>query len=336
MHYNQIDLEVFLKKYSQQQVAYCANPGNAGDAIIAYSTFLLFEKIGIQPELITCTQQVENQVVFYSGGGNLVEGKYKDAYHFIKNNTAKNKEIIVLPHTVWGYDDMLLSADNLIIICREKVSYEHLFSNGFPPERLFLAPDMAFLLPRTEFDAYKKNERKGVANCFRVDAESLNGIDIPDNNIDISLSWNGELWHRPEFAKNVTHNLACYLSGFNEVRTDRLHIAILAALMGKQVHLYPNNYYKIKAVFEYSMRDSWKNVSFIDIPEDKTSIKKKSSAPQEVLEKMRVEIVLKTEYIEYLEFEKEILDGVLQSMSWKITQPLRFLSSIFRRFYSQK
>jgi hypothetical protein len=44
MHYNQIDLEVFLKKYSQQQVAYCANPGNAGDAIITYSTFLLFEK----------------------------------------------------------------------------------------------------------------------------------------------------------------------------------------------------------------------------------------------------------------------------------------------------
>lgn len=90
---------------------------------------------------------------------------------------------------------------------------------------------------------------KGFTNCFRTDQESARVVEIPKDNLDISLPWNGELWNRPDFAKNFSQSLACYLGAFETVKTDRLHIAILAGILGKKVALYPNNYYKIKAVF---------------------------------------------------------------------------------------
>lgn len=328
MNFNEINLEEFLKKYSGQNIVYCPNPGNAGDAIIAYATFKLFEKLGIHIKIINYADQIENQIIFYAGGGNLVECKYKDTFHFIKNNHAQNREIVLLPHTVHGYDDLLLSTENLTIFCREKVSYEYLSFIGFPGERLFLAHDMAFSLGDVDFEQYK-NKGKGIANCFRTDQESSKSFDIPDNNVDISLIWVGDFWHRPKFAKNVTHNLASYLSDFNTVKTDRLHIAILAAMMGKQVIMYPNNYYKNKAVFNYSIKERWKNVSFIEFEtqNDQLALKHENKIHGERIKQLESELEEKIKYITELEFVKKKLENVFESKSWRMTKLLRDLKT---------
>jgi hypothetical protein len=52
MTFKEADIAVFLKKYSNQEVIYCANPGNAGDAVIAHATFQLFEKLDIKLQII--------------------------------------------------------------------------------------------------------------------------------------------------------------------------------------------------------------------------------------------------------------------------------------------
>ncbi len=330
-NYNEIIIEDFLKKYPGQEVVYCANPGNAGDAIMAHATFQLFEKLNIRPQVIGYKDVVKDKVVFYSGGGNLVEGKYRHAFHFINNNYRQNREIILLPHTVHGYDDLLLSAKNLTIICREKISYQYLAAAGFPPERLFLAHDMAFLLPETEFQDFHQ-KGLGVANCFRTDMESTGLFVIPADNVDISLSWNGELWHRPDFAKNVTHSLACYLSAFETVKTDRLHIAILAGILGKKVVLYPNNYYKIKAVYTYSMKDVFPNVTFIEINQPAApSYESQTNVIQDNIDFLKKTLREKDEQIAGLTTTAQILDEVLLSRSWKITKPLRKLMALFKR-----
>jgi exopolysaccharide biosynthesis predicted pyruvyltransferase EpsI len=330
MTYNEVDLTVFLKKYSKQEAVFCANPGNAGDALIAHATFQLFEKLNIKLQIIKHKEIVHDKIIFYAGGGNLVEGKYKNAYHFINNNYRQNREIILLPHTVHGYDELLLSAKNLTIFCREKTSYQNLSAIGFPSERLFLTHDMAFQLSKMEFQDYLMNG-KGTANCYRTDKESARPFDMPNDNRDISLSWNGELWHRPDFAKNVTHSLASYLSAFETVKTDRLHVAILAAIIGKKVVLYPNNYFKIKAVFEYSIKEAFDNVVLIENPiqNETQSTETKINELQDILITLERTLQDKENQIARLTLMSEQLKNVFQSKSWRITKPLRDLMARF-------
>jgi asparagine synthase (glutamine-hydrolysing) len=321
--YHEIRLEEFMKKYAGREVVYCANPGNAGDAIIACATFRLFKKLNIKPSIVRHTEIVSGQTVFYAGGGNLVEGKYQHAFHFIENNYRQNKEIIILPHSVCGYDELLLSASNLVIICREKNSYENLANIGIPAERLFLAHDMAFSLPTSEFSAFLQ-QGSGTAHIMRTDSESMKSNDLPYDNLDISMSWNGELWHRPEFAENVTFSLACYLSAFEIIETDRLHVAILSAMMNKKVILYSNNYYKNKAVYAYSIREKFPNVSFIDLPHSPEP----PAAAQDLLK--RQEWINQNEKIAILQATEETFNKMLQSRSWRMTAPLRALAEFFR------
>jgi hypothetical protein len=51
------------------------------------------------------------------------------------------------------------------------------------------------------------------------------------------------------------------LTGCKRVVTDRLHIAIAGALLGLEVELHPNSYYKNRAVYDYSLR-RFSNVRF--------------------------------------------------------------------------
>ena len=44
------------------------------------------------------------------------------------------------------------------------------------------------------------------------------------------------------------------LARFEEIRTDRLHAALAATLLGKNVTLFDNNYFKCRAVYEASLR----------------------------------------------------------------------------------
>jgi exopolysaccharide biosynthesis predicted pyruvyltransferase EpsI len=43
------------------------------------------------------------------------------------------------------------------------------------------------------------------------------------------------------------------IGAFDLINTNRLHVGIMAALMGKEVNLYDNNYGKNRDVFQYSL-----------------------------------------------------------------------------------
>jgi exopolysaccharide biosynthesis predicted pyruvyltransferase EpsI len=47
-----------------------------------------------------------------------------------------------------------------------------------------------------------------------------------------------------------------------EVHTDRLHVMLLAAMLGKRTFAYPTTFRKLEAVYEHSMQD-WTHVEFI-------------------------------------------------------------------------
>ena len=54
------------------------------------------------------------------------------------------------------------------------------------------------------------------------------------------------------------------VSEYEYVNTDRLHGSIAGSLLNKKVKLYPNNYYKNKEVFKYSIKNNLKNTKFIN------------------------------------------------------------------------
>ena len=93
----------------------------------------------------------------------------------------------------------------------------------------------------------------GVLNVFRLDVESILNT-WPKSNNDIT--YNG-------YATKPLDELIGILQKYAQVNTDRLHIAIGSTLLGKEVRLFPNSYYKNKAVFDYSLK-KFTNISFIE------------------------------------------------------------------------
>lgn len=97
-------------------------------------------------------------------------------------------------------------------------------------------------------------------NAFRLDKEKTS-IEIPKNNIDISATIKRSITD-VEVANRVSVRFLNFIRGFDTVRTNRLHVAIGGSLLGKKVGLYPNNYFKNFAIFEYSMKENFPNVIF--------------------------------------------------------------------------
>ncbi|MCO6504919.1 MAG: polysaccharide pyruvyl transferase family protein [Snodgrassella sp.] len=252
----------FLTSLTNKKFFYWPNPGNAGDALIAHSTYLLFDSLNLDYEIIEDTSILRNQTVVFAGGGNLIEGKYDHMYNELLN-AVKYNHCIILPHTVSGYPDLInKNRHSLTIYCREFKSYAN--CTLYNKKNIFLTDDMAFYYPKEYFSSFEQRGL-GTAYCFRTDSESTRLIEIPVTNRDISCSWNGNIWSNKLLAKYVSLSLASYLASFESVETDRLHIAILGSLLKKKVKLFSNNYYKNKAVFENSIVNRFPHTSYIHI-----------------------------------------------------------------------
>lgn len=286
----------YLNTYSNDLVYYCPNPGNGGDAIIAYSTYQIFNELGIKYKIARLGDNLKNKIVIYGGGGQLV--KLYDSYglRFIRRYHNVAKKLIILPHTINLHKKYIeVFNQNIDIICRESTSYDYVKQIN-TKINVYLMNDMAFNIDiyKTFSDAmritniiqfdlhyfsqsnkyrigklarYIKNmlinnsDMKGVLNCFRIDQERSN-IKIPRDNFDISNKF-GILTFTPNIALRITYLLLKYLNKFEVINTNRLHMGIGGALLGKQVNFYPNSYWKNEAVYFYSLKNHYPNVNWM-------------------------------------------------------------------------
>jgi exopolysaccharide biosynthesis predicted pyruvyltransferase EpsI len=115
---------------------------------------------------------------------------------------------------------------------------------------------MAFYIGN-EFSSSGKGT--GTGHFFRTDAESRRELKLRPDNLDISMLGNQVSQVAPFFES---------IDRFAEILTDRLHVAIAACLLGKQVHLYPNTYFKNRAVYLSSIKDYFKDVYFHETFDD--------------------------------------------------------------------
>lgn len=243
------DLENFLKKHSNTKVDFFRFNGNYGDSLIWHGTMVLLNRLSIDVNYVDINSIVDNSILFIDGGGNFVD-YYSDVHDFLALKHKKYKEIIIFPHTISGEKQKNLLKDlgpNITIFCREELSYDFVRANlGYT--NCYLSHDCAFYNDLSDYEKIGA----GTLNAFRDDCESV-FYNKPKNNIDISCDG----WCKKplgDFLRKITK--------YEEIRTDRLHVAIAGAILCKKVVLFSNSYYKNLAVYEYSLK-KYPNVVFM-------------------------------------------------------------------------
>ena len=183
---------------------------------------------------------------------------------------------------------------NCFVFCRERPSYEYV-KHWAPNANTFLSHDLAFQCDFEEtrrqvrrerlvnFRSFRRNmqivrdihkelcelgpTRKGskVLNAFRTDDERSD-VDIIAENVDVSkvFTWK-DMTPRPVLL--TTYKMMRLLSEFSAVRTNRLHVGIMTAMLGLNVEFYNNSYGKNYDVFTHSMRGRFTNIKWCDLIE---------------------------------------------------------------------
>jgi exopolysaccharide biosynthesis predicted pyruvyltransferase EpsI len=243
------------------------------------------------------------QFILYGGGGNLYgKGRHAYRTLDKVHRTAKHLTILphTIKDVDELLSDF---GSNVTIIARERVTFEYISGLSRRYETLlmddlafsldldrllkggdrFSRPAMLsdFVISRilrnsghTSFDNVKRylnpgpiaaeleaRAPGGVLNCFRLDGEATD-IAIPPDNIDLPIVYMYGVSPAP-VAYHAARSMIETLSKFDEVRTNRLHVAISCGLIGKKTIFYPNNYFKCRAVWEYSMAHRFPHITWM-------------------------------------------------------------------------
>lgn len=293
-----------ILKGMKDTIYYLPNPGNAGDSLIASATFLFFKRYDIPFIIVSDLNfDVTGKVVAYAGGGNF-GGATSRAARFVAKYSKKAKTFILLPHSIFGAEDLLSTLGyNCHIFCRELISYEHvkryavnahvyhhhdiaftcdpslIMQSSHDPKILrALASELLrrikggadydlgisliglyeYLLFKIKIYSGMKKNQEHILHAFRTDVEKTDFF-IPDDNQDLSAIF-------ALSSCTLALSFFCASSFLREINrykviyTNRLHLAIGGILLGKEVHIYRNNYYKLKAIYDYSIDGNFSNV----------------------------------------------------------------------------
>ncbi len=262
---------------------YVANPGNAGDCVIACGTHRYFDRKGWKYKVVpttTPTSETAGRTLVYAGGGNLI-GIYPDAKIFMTRHLPGAARFIMLPHTVRDNEELLASLDErCVIVAREERSYRHLLEH-LGRAKTYLGHDMAFALDvdglfrdgarrflplfsnrelfRNNLGRLRRQVRRlalargnrKVLNAFRTDSESTD-VELPRDNLDVSRVF-GVADMTPTNCLETTYRMMKYINSFKRINTNRLHMAICGALLGKEVAFHANSYSKNEDVYRHSL-----------------------------------------------------------------------------------
>lgn len=276
-------MEAFFAELRGTAVLFFANPGNAGDSLIAAATWQAFARNGIEAAQIGLEAKVDDRVVLLGGGGNFIP-LYREITDAIASFAGQARKIVILPHTIRGNEVVLRQMDaRYTVFCRDERSFGHVRSIQ-PALDVRLSHDMAFhldapallrdaaLAARAEPRWRKALAEAGVdeatlgrpegVDLRRVDVESA--VERPRSDIDIS-----EAFRFGTGADQAPVAAWCFLKSISVARqivTDRLHVAIGAALLGTPCRLHDNSYGKNAAVYRHSLAGRFPNVTFVAGP----------------------------------------------------------------------
>lgn len=247
-----------LSLSSRRRLIYIKNPGNWGDALIGAGEREFFRHFGIPVDEINSkyvyrslalktrirSRKLKPTIIY--GGNGALSGPYPHLHSRINLILKGTVESLILPSTLpRSFETINLPPDISVWRRDETLSLECEVPSRF-------CHDMAFFLKPEPVEV---TEDVGV--FFRQDLESSSLKSIPEGNYDISDAGTHQ---------SSTSEFFRAIGKFNTIETDRLHVAIAGALLGRAVRLYSNNYGKIKAVFDASIGPFYPNVIYLGAP----------------------------------------------------------------------
>ena len=280
-------LEQLLTSLKGEDIVYIPNRGNAGDSFIAHATYQVLERIGLRYETGNQYGVFPGRTVIFAGGGNLV-APYHNGLTFLKSNLGLWKKLIILPHTIRAYEGVLSQLEsNAFVFCREQASYDFVKKHA-KSANTFIADDMAFAcdfaittrqmkdrrlvdlfnrvllvrnakrLARSAHHRLRTAHAPNVLDAFRTDLEKTT-LELPKGNFDVSQGFSADDPLQLS-SLHATYWMMSFIGSFDIVRTNRLHVGIMAAMLGRELHLYDNSYGKVRDIYEYSLRERFPNV----------------------------------------------------------------------------
>lgn len=256
---------------------YIPNSGNLGDMLIAKATLDFFGANNIRYKMFS---DVPDDVLVYGGGGQWTSD-YKQ--HWLKwlDLFKQASRIVILPSSFNNCPELIDVLDErFVVFCREQKSYDYLMSAG-TKAKIILDHDMALRMTkqalRGRVRVYGRSNRRAldsvknaiefprtVIKLMRTDCESACGY---DTDLDLSAVRYGAATssaHHIDFcAKLMLMAVDCA----DAIITDRLHVGIAAALMGKEVYLLDNTYGKLSGVYQHSLKSN-PHIHFCDTMPD--------------------------------------------------------------------
>ena len=167
-----------------------------------------------------------------------------------------DKPIAVAPQSYWFRDgsfmELLQECRFVILFCREPYSHRHLKELGLPPSvEVQLAEDTALYLEAEDLKEFiRPMGRRYDLICLRRDRESAISEELRRSIMGEAVNpLVADISKRGSFKDYVST-----VANAERVYTDRLHVAILAAILGKETLLIGNSYHKNRGVYEHSLR----------------------------------------------------------------------------------
>jgi len=256
-------------------VHFLPSPGNGGDALIDVGFFDLARSVGLSYRVIDRRAELgANDTLVIAGGGIFVP-EYEYMATTLRRYAQSVGQLVLLPQTVRGHEDVLgLLDERAHVFLREQTSLDYLVSVA-PAAHPRFDHDMAF-----HADVAALRARRGLAG-FRLSRGNLGRLALLTALKLNALTTRRLLAFRTDreaggtgharLARDVSKLTAfgtatedqCRFAAaqfiqtidrFAEVDTDRLHVAIAAALLGKPARLHDNSYFKNRAVFAASLQ----------------------------------------------------------------------------------
>jgi hypothetical protein len=175
-----------------------------------------------------------------AGGGAWCEPYHEFMPELLPEVEARFGRVIVLPSSFDPRVDVVrntLSQTRAVVFTRERESFARI--RELCDARL--AHDSALYFDFSPF----RRRGSGVLNAFRTDRESrvlAAGLAVPEGNRDIS----SELTSLDDWLRAI--------ADADVVRTDRAHVLIAAAMLGKRVEIAASTYHKVPAIARHSLR----------------------------------------------------------------------------------
>ena len=219
-----------------RDITFVRSWGNVGDELIYAGTRALLAGVPHREESLMDVDRLGGELAVLTGGGAWCAPFHEVLPAALGKLEDRFERIVIFPSS---FDPRVeevrraLSGTRAKVFAREATSLAML--DGLCDAEL--AHDCAFYF---DFRPYRR-PGEGLLNAFRTDAESTLER-VPAGNVDVS---------------SVCRSLEEWLqriAAHDEVRTDRAHVMIAGAMLGKRVRYRSSAYHKVPAIARWSLR----------------------------------------------------------------------------------